>query len=53
VAIKKVRQGNARDGVSVPALREIKILQELAHPNVIQVLVSKSFLTTAHSNLLS
>lgn len=35
VAIKKVRMGNYKDGVSVTALREIKLLQEIQHPNVI------------------
>jgi cyclin-dependent kinase 7 len=35
VAIKKVRMGNYKDGVSVTALREIKLLQEIKHPNVI------------------
>lgn len=35
VAVKKVRMGNYKDGVSVTALREIKLLQEIRHPNVI------------------
>jgi cyclin-dependent kinase 7 len=35
VAIKKVRMGNYKDGVSVTALREIKLLQEIKHSNVI------------------
>lgn len=35
VAIKKVRMGSYKDGVSVTALREIKLLQEIKHPNVI------------------
>lgn len=35
VAIKKIRMGNYKDGVNVTALREIKLLQEIRHPNVI------------------
>jgi len=37
VAIKKVRAGNSRDGVSVPAIREIKLLQEIHHANIINL----------------
>lgn len=37
VAVKKVRLGHYRDGVSVTALREIKLLQEVRHPNVIHL----------------
>lgn len=35
VAIKKIRLGHEKDGVSFTALREIKLLQEIQHPNVI------------------
>lgn len=35
VAIKKIRMGSYKDGVNVTALREIKLLQEIKHPNVI------------------
>ncbi|KAA8493587.1 Cyclin-dependent kinase D-3 [Porphyridium purpureum] len=38
VAIKKVRMGKKEEGVSIPAVREIKLLQELHHPNVISML---------------
>jgi len=38
VAIKKVRLGKMKDGVSFTALREIKVLQELKHLNVIELL---------------
>lgn len=38
VAIKKIRMGHRKDGVSITALREIKILQEIHHPNVISLL---------------
>ena len=37
VAIKKIRMGNAKEGVNVTALREIKFLKELKHPNVIEL----------------
>lgn len=38
-AIKKIRMGNLDDGVSVAALREIKMLQELKHENIVMVLL--------------
>jgi cyclin-dependent kinase 7 len=37
VAIKKIRIGLFKDGLDMSAIREIKFLQELAHPNVIRV----------------
>lgn len=37
VAIKKIKVSSYRSGVSMSAIREIKFLQELNHPNVIQV----------------
>lgn len=41
VAVKKIKVGqksDARDGINRTALREIKLLQELHHPNVIGLL---------------
>lgn len=41
VAVKKIKLGScaeAKDGINRTALREIKILQELHHPNVIGLL---------------
>eukprot|EP00270_Netrium_digitus_P007120 TRINITY_DN2067_c0_g1_i1.p1 TRINITY_DN2067_c0_g1~~TRINITY_DN2067_c0_g1_i1.p1 ORF type:complete len:172 (+),score=35.57 TRINITY_DN2067_c0_g1_i1:348-863(+) len=38
VAIKKIHLGDYREGISVTALREIKLLRELRHPNVIPLL---------------
>ncbi len=35
VAIKKIRMNHYKEGVSIPALREIKLLREIKHPNVI------------------
>jgi serine/threonine protein kinase len=40
VAIKKIRLGKLKDGVSFTAIREMKVLQELKHPNVIEVFVA-------------
>jgi len=37
VAVKKIRMGKAKDGISIEALREIKLLQEIQHPNVIEL----------------
>eukprot|EP00743_Colponemidia_sp_Colp-15_P006981 GILK01007533.1.p1 GENE.GILK01007533.1~~GILK01007533.1.p1 ORF type:complete len:326 (-),score=37.14 GILK01007533.1:270-1247(-) len=38
VAIKKIRVVSAREGVSFTALREIKLLQELRHPNIVDLI---------------
>eukprot|EP01156_Anaeramoeba_ignava_P010460 Anaeramoba_ignava/a479814_110.p2 GENE.a479814_110~~a479814_110.p2 ORF type:complete len:335 (-),score=94.66 a479814_110:219-1223(-) len=38
VALKKIRIGNAEDGVNISAIREIKFLKELNHPNVVKLL---------------
>ncbi len=37
VALKKIRIINKKEGVSFTAVREIKILQEIHHENVIAV----------------
>ena len=38
VAIKKIRCGSIKEGVNVTALREIKLLKELQHPSIIQLI---------------
>ncbi|KAJ2704535.1 TFIIH complex serine/threonine-protein kinase subunit kin28 [Coemansia sp. IMI 203386] len=37
VAIKKIKVGNMRSGLDMSAIREVKALQELRHPNVIEL----------------
>ena len=37
VAIKKIRLGKYKEGVNFTAIREIKLLQELRHPHVIEL----------------
>lgn len=37
VAIKKIKVGAMKDGLDMTALREVKFLQELHHPNIISV----------------
>ncbi|KAJ2379430.1 TFIIH complex serine/threonine-protein kinase subunit kin28, partial [Coemansia sp. RSA 2603] len=37
VAIKKIKIGNMRSGLDMSAIREVKALQELRHPNVIEL----------------
>lgn len=37
VAIKKIKMGQFKDGLDLTAIREVKYLQELRHPNVIEV----------------
>lgn len=38
MALKKVRLDNEREGFPITAVREIKILRQLNHPNVVQLL---------------
>lgn len=38
VAIKKIKAGQFKDGLDMSAIREVKFLQELSHPNVIGLL---------------
>ncbi|KAK1925840.1 kinase-like domain-containing protein [Papiliotrema laurentii] len=38
IAIKKIKVGAMTDGLDVTALREVKFLQELHHPNIIELL---------------
>jgi hypothetical protein len=52
LAIKKIRMGNiTEDGVPFVGLREIKLLRELNHPNVIQVSLSRLLLLNATTQL--
>jgi len=37
VAIKKIKIGQFKDGLDMSAIREVKTLQELRHPNLIEV----------------
>ena len=37
MAIKKIRLGNYREGINLTAIREIKLLKELRHPHVIEL----------------
>ncbi|KAJ2117493.1 TFIIH complex serine/threonine-protein kinase subunit kin28 [Coemansia sp. RSA 922] len=38
VAIKKIKLGNMRSGLDMSAIREVKALRELRHPNVIELI---------------
>ncbi|SCV70316.1 BQ2448_1710 [Microbotryum intermedium] len=38
VAIKKIKVGQFKDGLDMSAVREVKFLRELKHPNVIELL---------------
>ncbi|EIM86789.1 Pkinase-domain-containing protein [Stereum hirsutum FP-91666 SS1] len=38
VAIKKIKVGQFKDGLDMSAIREVKFLRELSHPNVIALL---------------
>jgi hypothetical protein len=41
VAIKKIKAGEMQGGLDMTALREVKFLQELRHPNIIAVSFSE------------
>ncbi|KAI8802397.1 kinase-like domain-containing protein [Cladochytrium replicatum] len=38
VAIKKIKVGQFKDGLDLSAIREVKALQELRHPNVVELI---------------
>ncbi|TNY24418.1 kinase-like domain-containing protein [Rhodotorula diobovata] len=38
IAIKKIKVGQFKDGLDMSAIREVKFLRELRHPNVIELL---------------
>lgn len=38
VAIKKIRLGNQKEGINFTALREIKLLKELKHPHIVELI---------------
>lgn len=40
IAIKKIKIGQFKDGLDMSAIREVKFLQELRHPNIIEVSIS-------------
>ncbi|KDN47953.1 putative KIN28-cyclin-dependent ser/thr protein kinase [Tilletiaria anomala UBC 951] len=53
VAIKKIKVLSSKDGLDVTAIREVKFLKELKHPNVIQMYdVFSSGSTTPSLNLV-
>lgn len=43
VAIKKIRVTDSSAGLSMEAIREIKIMQELNHPNVVRARINSLF----------
>jgi serine/threonine protein kinase len=44
IAIKKIKVGLFKDGLDMSAIREVKYLRELRHPNVIEVRASRILL---------
>jgi cyclin-dependent kinase 7 len=51
VAIKKIKVGMMKDGLDMSALREVKFLQELHHPNIIGVSWRHVELSSSHQLL--
>lgn len=50
IAIKKIKVGEFKDGLDMSAIREVKYLRELRHPNVIEVRPASSFIRTQALN---
>lgn len=50
IAIKEIKTGLFKDGLDMSALREVKYLQELKHPNVIELI--DVFLSSNNLNLV-
>ena len=48
IAIKKIKVGLFKDGLDMSAIREVKYLRELRHPNVIEVSTSRRLLSSCH-----
>lgn len=38
IAIKKIKSGQFKDGLDLSAIREIKFLQEISHPNIVRLI---------------
>ena len=51
VALKKIGIKNREEGVDVPTLREIKILREVRHPHIIELLDVSAFPSLSPSPL--
>ncbi|WRT67998.1 uncharacterized protein IL334_004973 [Kwoniella shivajii] len=51
IAIKKIKVGEMKDGLDMTALREVKFLQELHHPNIIGDLKPNNLLIAANGEL--
>lgn len=53
VAMKKIRMESEKDGFPITAMREIKLLQTLRHPNVVrlhEIMVSKGELAHRYAD---
>jgi serine/threonine protein kinase len=42
IAIKKIKVGQFKDGLDMSAVREVKYLRELHHPNIIEVRILRA-----------
>lgn len=45
VAIKKIKVGQFKDGLDMSAIREVKYLREMSHPNIINVCLRVEYLS--------
>ena len=46
IAIKKIKVGQFKDGLDMSAIREVKYLKELKHPNIIAVRLLATLVNT-------
>ena len=51
IAIKKIKVGQFKDGLDMSAVREVKYLRELHHPNIIEVHAFRKNVLPRHSRL--
>lgn len=52
VAIKQIKLQNEKEGFPITSLREIRILQQLSHPRIVELCVCFLYFVALSSNFL-